>query len=341
MDIRKLLKERGIKVNFIRKIGTESIRKEISQGEVITNNSEFTENLLLRNGVKEFHKVKNASLKTAILLEKKIKKKKIIGFGGGRALDVAKKIAFDLKIPFISIPTSPSHDGLISKNSSLYTKEGKRISIPTTYPKKVFIPLNLWKKSGDLRKAGFCDIISNIIALEDISLAEKENKEKFSNLYKKLSERAIKYATLKNDRKLALAILYSGLAMEKTSRYCSGSEHDAERLLEEKLRKYHFLHGQLAGTGALISAKVYSLYYKILPSGLRFNPKTLYQRILFKFKKNHLSSFVLVPLKTPRFNYLWLEDLSKVRFERFNLWNTIDSRKIDWKKVISEIRKQK
>ena len=36
----------------------------------------------------------------------------IVGVGGGRSVDVAKMISFNLNIPFISVPTSASH-GLV------------------------------------------------------------------------------------------------------------------------------------------------------------------------------------------------------------------------------------
>ena len=36
----------------------------------------------------------------------------IIGFGGGKALDVAKYIGFLSRLPYLSVPTSLSNDGL-------------------------------------------------------------------------------------------------------------------------------------------------------------------------------------------------------------------------------------
>ena len=36
----------------------------------------------------------------------------IVGIGGGRAVDVAKIVAFNLKKPFVSVPTAASHDGI-------------------------------------------------------------------------------------------------------------------------------------------------------------------------------------------------------------------------------------
>jgi glycerol-1-phosphate dehydrogenase [NAD(P)+] len=42
----------------------------------------------------------------------------IIGFGGGKALDVAKYPAFLFQLPYLSVPTSLSNDGFCSPQSS-------------------------------------------------------------------------------------------------------------------------------------------------------------------------------------------------------------------------------
>src|SRR5205823_7855164 len=47
----------------------------------------------------------------------------IIGFGGGKALDVAKYIAFLCRLPYVSVPTSLSNDGFCSPQSSLTVGE--------------------------------------------------------------------------------------------------------------------------------------------------------------------------------------------------------------------------
>src|SRR3712207_9449577 len=38
----------------------------------------------------------------------------VIGFGGGRSVDIAKMTAFRIGRPFLSVPTSASHDGISS-----------------------------------------------------------------------------------------------------------------------------------------------------------------------------------------------------------------------------------
>jgi len=55
--------------------------------------------------------------KTIQGIEKKVRQNKsgvIIGIGGGRSVDIAKLIGFNLNKPFVSVPTSASHDGIAS-----------------------------------------------------------------------------------------------------------------------------------------------------------------------------------------------------------------------------------
>jgi len=335
MRLRKLLRQRRIKLKFF-----ENERKALRRlkgKEIITNDSEFTKNLLEEAGFNFYHVVDEATLETVEIIKEEmrgIKAKEIAGVGGGKAIDVAKKVASDLNIKLISFPTAPSHDGLISKNCSLYDKTGKRKTIPAVYPRKLIIPLKLWRNSGRLRKSGICDLISNFVALQDISLAEKQG-EKFESLYKYLSLQATKLTNFGKEKHFAHALIFSSLAMEKTSRYCSGSEHEVERLLEEKLRN-NYLHGQLSGTGTLISAKIYSNFADRF-SDLRFDSKKLFNLVKDEMKRENVFKFALEPLKDERFDPQWLKELSRMRPERYTLWNEIDSEKINWEEIIEEV----
>jgi len=47
----------------------------------------------------------------------------IIGVGGGKSIDTAKLASVKAKIPFISVPTAASHDGIASSRSSIHCKD--------------------------------------------------------------------------------------------------------------------------------------------------------------------------------------------------------------------------
>ncbi|MCD6274540.1 MAG: iron-containing alcohol dehydrogenase [Candidatus Aenigmarchaeota archaeon] len=331
MKFEELLDERRIELKYV----NDNNFDELKGKAIITNKGSFTRNLLLNLGFEDFHPVSEASIEEAEQIKNLIKERDIVGFGGGKAIDVAKKIASDLNLNLISVPTAPSHDGLISKNCSLY-KGSKRETIPAKYPRKIIIPLNLWKNSGNLKKAGICDLISNLIALQDLSLAEKRG-EQFSEFYKKLSFESVeKVLNCRDEKELAESLILSGLAMEETSRYCSGSEHEVERLLENKINEGKYLHGQLAGTGILISAKVYSLYSDKLKD-LRFGSENFFEYIRNLMKKKDVYNFAILPLLDEKFKPEILKEVSEVRPERFTLWNVVDSKKIDFERVINEI----
>ncbi len=48
----------------------------------------------------------------------------LIGVGGGRVIDTAKIVSYNLDRPFISVPTAASHDGIASARASVAMEEG-------------------------------------------------------------------------------------------------------------------------------------------------------------------------------------------------------------------------
>jgi len=336
MRIHKLLRQRRIKLKFAE--NEKKALRKLRGKEIITNDSAFTRNLLKEAGFNFFHIVDEATLNTVEVIKEEMRNisaNEVVAVGGGKAIDVAKKVAADLNISLISFPTAPSHDGLISKNCSLYDNDGKRKTIPAVYPRKVIVPLNLWRNSGNLRKSGICDLVSNYVALQDLSLAEKRG-EKFNCLYKYLSFQATKLINFEKEKHFAYALIFSGLAMEESSRYCSGSEHIIERLLEEK-NQNAYLHGQLSGSGTLISAKIYSKFADKFPE-LRFDSKKLFNLVRDEMKRENIIDFALLPLKDEKFNPDWLKEASQMRPDRYTLWNVVNSQELNWEEIIEEIK---
>ena len=70
----------------------------------------------------------------------------IVAIGGGKVIDYCKYIAFILKLPIISVPTSISNDGFASPGASLLVN-GKRKSQKAQIPYGVVIDTEIIRKS--------------------------------------------------------------------------------------------------------------------------------------------------------------------------------------------------
>lgn len=332
----KLLKDKKISISFS---DDEKRFKEIVEkfsNEILITNHDFVNDYVDKLDLfKKVFSIENEDFSEVFKIMKGMKNEKIvIGMGGGRVLDVAKMVSFQTGRDLVLIPTAPTHDGLVSKNSALLTNGIKR-SYPTKFPKEIIVPKYLWESSGHLKNFGKLDIMGNIIALEDVSLAIERINFKPDEKYMKLSALAIKNVlNEKNLDDLARALFLSGFAMEKSSRYCSGSDHELEKILMPRLN--HYFHGQLAGTGTLISSKVYEVYSERLPEGLFFPPKDLYSEIVEIMKKEGIIEDAVKPLIENKVCE-WLKQASAVRPERYTLWNEIDSNTIDWEKIIGAV----
>ena len=104
-----------------------------------------------------WHLAKSNQVKETEEIQKKVKSAKsdiIIGLGGGRSVDIAKLSAFNLRTPFVSIPTSASHDGIASPFVSV--RSDKPHSLVATAPLGVFVDLDIIKKAP--KKIGAFDI---------------------------------------------------------------------------------------------------------------------------------------------------------------------------------------
>ncbi len=177
----------------------------------------------------------------------------VIGIGGGKVIDTAKYAAHINNIPCISIPTSISNDGICSPISVLKEKQNKYISLGATMPSVLLVPLHLIEKSSDESLiSGIGDLLSNLSAVEDWRLANKEKNESIDDYAVMISENAaltvftqVKNYILQNKSKkqflketlkmIIESIALSGIAMEVsgTSRPASGAEHLISHAIDE------------------------------------------------------------------------------------------------------------
>ncbi len=187
----------------------------------------------------------------------------IIGVGGGRTLDPAKLASTRRQIGFVSIPTILSHDGISSPVAVInYGNEIKSVGV--RMPLGIIVDIDVIKNSPKRGlRAGIGDLLSNISALEDWLLAEKNNKEKidpFAFLLAKIpAENFLKtdYEGLKDERlikELAEGLILSGIAMgiAGSSRPASGAEHLISHALDSILKEPAY-HGEQVGIASIFT----------------------------------------------------------------------------------------
>jgi glycerol-1-phosphate dehydrogenase [NAD(P)+] len=187
----------------------------------------------------------------------------VIGVGGGRPIDVAKCSSFEGNIPFLSVPTAASHDGIVSSRASIIV-DGKRKSLTAQTPLALVADTAIIVNSPfRLLAAGCGDVISNITAVKDWKLAQRLKNEDFSSSASMLADITGKFMIENSDMiksgieesawYVAKALVSSGVAMSiaGSSRPASGSEHKFSHALDEIAEK-PALHGEQCGVGAIM-----------------------------------------------------------------------------------------
>ena len=186
-----------------------------------------------------------------------------LGVGGGRSIDVAKCASFNAGVPFVSVPTAASHDGVVSSRASI-TKGGEKVSLAAHTPIAVIMDTGIIAESPFRLLASGCgDIISNLAAVKDWALARNLRGEYYSSYAAALSELAarlvmenasnIKPRLEESAWFVCKALVSSGVAMSiaGSSRPASGSEHKFSHALD-KYAKKPALHGEQCGVGTIM-----------------------------------------------------------------------------------------
>lgn len=183
----------------------------------------------------------------------------VIGFGGGKALDVAKYVSFLAGVPYLAVPSSLSNDGFCSPQSSL-TMSDRRRSMPSAIPFGVIIdtavclhaPKALWH-------SGVGDLVSKFTAVADWKLAFHAVGTPVDDFSALLSDASV-YQFLARPmhdidgmRLLGTALLLNGVAMSicGSSRPASGSEHLISHALDATSSRPR-LHGLQVGVATYL-----------------------------------------------------------------------------------------
>ena len=204
----------------------------------------------------------------------------ILGIGGGKSVDVGKLAAFRKGLPFYSVPTSASHDGISSPFASL-----KGLDRP--YSLKAKPPLGILADveiiSGAPRRllaAGCGDLVSKLTAVKDWQLAHKVTGEYYGGYAANLAlmsadvvlegSRRVGRFTKEGVRDLVEGLISTGVAagIAGSSRPCSGSEHLFSHYLD-MIAPGAGLHGEKCGLGTIMMAKLQGGDWRLVRSALK------------------------------------------------------------------------
>jgi glycerol-1-phosphate dehydrogenase [NAD(P)+] len=227
--------------------------------------------------------VKTVNDKEVVAVEERIKEWKphfLIGVGGGTKIDAAKLSASRQEIPFISVPTTLSHDGIASPLASIKGLD-KPYSIMAQAPLAIIADTDIIAQAPWRFVISGCgDAIAKFTAVKDWRLAHKEKNEYYGEYAASL---ALMSATLvmqnakliqpeNNEglRVLLEALISCGVAMSiaGSSRPCSGSEHLFSHALD-MVNCPHAMHGEQCGLGSVLVAYLHRANWRRIVDTLK------------------------------------------------------------------------
>ena len=203
----------------------------------------------------------------------------IIGVGGGKSVDVGKLAAFKRHLPFYSVPTSASHDGIASPFASLKGLD-RPYSIMAKPPVGILADIEVIASAPRRLLASGCgDLVSKLTAVKDWQLAHKATGEYYGSYSASLalmsahvvldgSKRIGKFGR-ESVRDLVEALISTGVAagIAGSSRPCSGSEHLFSHYLD-LMAPDKGLHGEKCGIGTIMMAKLHRLDWREVRAAL-------------------------------------------------------------------------
>jgi glycerol-1-phosphate dehydrogenase [NAD(P)+] len=226
-------------------------------------------NLLQKEKIKVSHFiVSSTTMWNVKAVEQKIKElapQVVLGVGGGTTIDVAKLSSARQGLPFISVPTAASHDGIASCLASLKGLK-KPYSIVAQSPMAIIADTGIILQAPHCFTASGCgDALAKFTAVRDWELAYKAKREYYGEYAASLALMSAKLvmenaASIKPEneegiRILLEALISCGVAMSiaGNSRPCSGSEHLFSHALDLVAPK-PAMHGEQCGVGTIMMA---------------------------------------------------------------------------------------
>lgn len=218
----------------------------------------------------------SATIEDVQAVEEKIKALKpqvVFGVGGGTKIDVAKLSSAHQETPFISVPTTASHDGIASSLSSVKGFE-KPYSVMAQAPIAIIADTNIIMQAPWRHVISGCgDVIAKFTAVKDWRLAHEEKGEYYGDYAASLALMSAKLVMqnaelIKSKKEEGLRVLLEALiscgvsmSIAGSSRPCSGSEHLFSHALD-MIKPNHAMHGEQCGVGTIMMAYLHKADWK-------------------------------------------------------------------------------
>lgn len=205
----------------------------------------------------------------------------ILAVGAGTIHDVSRYVAFQYKIPFVSVPTAASVDGFVSTVAAM-TWNGLKKTMPAAAPVAVFADTRIFANAPKrLTASGISDLFGKYICLADWKISHLLTGEYYCGYVCGLEEKALR--TVKSSlraiasgeeescEKLMYALILSGLAMQMVgnSRPASCAEHHMSHLWEMEVINEHLdaLHGEKVSVGLMLVLREYKRIARAIQKG--------------------------------------------------------------------------
>lgn len=216
------------------------------------------------------------------VINKEIKKlnciNRVVSFGGGSAIDIAKYISDKLDIEHICIPTMLSTNSYATSNVALI-RNNKKETIPVKNINKIILDNNLLIKSKNENLYGLADVLSIYTALYDWKIANEDIDEIIDNkIYLRAEKLLHKALNLIANNSFETIILKNELLYEiigeagyitdlyGSGRPESGSEHILAKQIEEMI---DIPHGVAVSIGIIIMSKAQNRVNMDIINGLQ------------------------------------------------------------------------
>jgi len=197
----------------------------------------------------------------------------VVSCGGGQTLDVGKYSAALEGLPFFSVPTQATHDGVCSPVAVLRPSSTARAaSYGAQPPAALLVPVHVIAQAPRRTfVSGIADTLANLVACEDWAWAARVRDEEFDDYAALLARTAAELITARaaafarddqpdafDVETLLRALVLSGLAMTiaGSSRPCSGPEHLISHAFDE-LGLGNGTHGEQVGVGCAVAVRFY------------------------------------------------------------------------------------